>query len=170
MEALNIRNQILAFEYQLSNIRENNIDNPLIFSRLTSGRYPKLTGFLAKDMQLFEKVYQGMSHLEKKYFNAFSGFIAREHLLAKTGIQGIERLNGLASLWLKDFQEKEESFEIVSFLKIKENHSEEETPIIIFEKTEKTNPLANFRKGDISVLYPFQNKKDTVLNLSLIHI
>ena len=164
MEALNIRNQILSFEYQLSNIHNNNIDNPLIFSRLTSGRYPKLSGFLAKDMQLFEKVFQGMSHLEKKYFNAFSGFIAREHLLAKTGIQGIERLNGLASLWLKDFPEKEESFEIVSFLKIKENHSEEETPIIIFEKTEKTNPLANFRKGDISVLYPFQNKKDTVLN------
>ncbi|MFK7772736.1 MAG: DEAD/DEAH box helicase [Saprospiraceae bacterium] len=164
MEALNIRNQILAFEYQLSNIRDNNIDNPLIFSQLTSGRYPKLSGFLAKDMQLFEKVYQGMSHLEKKYFNAFSGFIAREHLLAKTGIQGIERLNGLASLWLKDFPEKEESFEIVSFLKIKENHSEEETPIIIFEKTEKTNPLANFRKGDISVLYPFQSEKDTVLN------
>ncbi|MFK8006432.1 MAG: DEAD/DEAH box helicase [Saprospiraceae bacterium] len=164
MEALNIRNQILAFEYQLSNIRDNNIDNPFIFSQLTSAKYPKLSGFLAKDMQLFEKVYQGMSHLEKKYFNAFSGFIAREHLLAKTGIQGIERLNGLASLWLKDFKEKEESFEIVSFLKIKENHSEEETPIIIFEKTERTNPLANFRKGDISVLYPFQNEKDTVLN------
>lgn len=164
MEALNIRNQILSFEYHLSNIRGNLIDNPLIFSRLSSARYPKLTGFLAKDIQLFEKVFLGMSHLEKKYFNAFSGFIAREHLLAKTGIQGIERLNGLASLWLKDFKEKEESFEIVSFLKIKENHSEEEIPLIIFKKTEQTNPLANFRKGDITVLYPFQNEKDTVLN------
>lgn len=164
MEALNIRNQILAFEYQLSNITHENMDTPSIFSRLTSTRYPKLTGFLAKDMQLFEKVYQGMSHLEKKYFNAFSGFIAREHLLAKTGIQGIESINGLASLWLKDFKEKEESFEIVSFLKIKKNHSEADTPIIIFEKTKRTNPLANFRKGDISVLYPFQNEEDTVLN------
>ena len=39
-----------------------------------------------------------------------------------------------------------------------------EFALIIFKKTEQTNPLANFRKGDITVLYPFQNEKDTVLN------
>ena len=163
-EALQVRNQLVAIEYQLANIREKNIDNPLIFSKLSPSKYPHVSGFLKKDLALFDKVYRGMSQLERKYFNAFSGFIAREHQLAKTGIQGIERINGLASLWLKGFKEKEDSFEIISFLKIKENHSEKETPIIIFEKTEKTNPLANFRKGDISVLYPFQNEKDTVLN------
>ena len=164
MEALQIRNQLVAIEYQLASIRENNIDNPRIFKYLSASRFPKLSGFLKKDMELFEKTYRAMSPLERKYFNAFSGFIAREHQLAKTGIQGIEYINGLASLWLKDFKEKEESFEIVSYLKILENHSEEDLPIIIFSKTEKTNPLANFRKGDIAILYPFQTEKDTVLN------
>jgi len=164
MEALQIRNQLVAIEYQLANIRGNNIDSPVIFKYLSSSRFPKVGGFLKKDIALFEKTYHAMTTLERKYFNAFSGFIAREHQLAKTGIQGIERINGLASLWLKDFKEKEESFEIISYLKIKENHSEEESPIIIFSKTEGTNPLANFRKGDIAILYPFQTKADTVLN------
>lgn len=164
MEALQIRNQLVATEYQLADLRSDNIDNPMVFSQLSSSRYAKLSGFLKRDIDLFNKTYQGMDVLERKYFNAFSGFIAREHLLAKTGLQGIEHINGLASLWLNGFKEKEESFEIVSHLKIKENQSEEEKPIIIFQKTEKTNPLANFRKGDIAVLYPFQNELDTVLN------
>ncbi|MEM6963565.1 MAG: AAA domain-containing protein [Bacteroidota bacterium] len=163
MEALQIRNQLVAIEYQLAKINGKDLANPLIFSKLNASRLPHLSGFLKKDLALFEKVYQGMSVVERKYFNAFAGFIAREHLLAKTGVQGIEHINGLASLWLKDFKEKEQSFEIISFLKIKTNNSAEDKPLVVFEKTPKTNPLANFRQGDIAVLYPFENEKSTVL-------
>ena len=164
MEAIQLRNQLVAIEYQLSKIGTDELDEVLLFKSLHPLRVPKASGFLKKDLILFEKVYSGMSALERKYFNAFSGFIAREHQLAKTGVQGMESLNGLASLWLNEKKEKDESFELLADLQIKENKAQEETPIIIFQRTENTNPLANFRKGDIAVLYPANQESDTVLN------
>ena len=164
MEALQLRNQLVAIEYQLASNNTHPIHNSILFNQLNPGRWPQITGFLKRDLALFDKVYRGMSELERKYFHAFSGFIAREHQLAKTGVQGVEKVNGLAALWLNDFKEKEDSFEILSYLELKESKAKEDVPIIIFEKSEKTNPLANFRKGDISVLYPFKKATDTVLN------
>ena len=164
MEAIQLRNQLVAIEYQLSKINTTDLDEVLLFKYLHPMKVPEASGFLKKDLGLFQKVYSGMNSLERKYFNAFSGFIAREHQLAKTGVQGMENINGLASLWLNERKEKDDSFELMSGLHIKENKAKEETPIIIFERTEQTNPLANFRKGDIAVLYPADHEADTVLN------
>lgn len=95
-----------------------------------------------------------MNDLERNYFNSFSGFIAREHQLAKTGIQGVENANGLAALWLDSFDEKERNYQVIRSLRILENKANEEEATILFEKTEQTSELANFRTGDIAVLYP----------------
>ena len=84
--------------------------------------------------------------------------------MAKTGVQGIENINGLAKLWLNDFKDKEEQFDIISHIKVKEHQTLSDDPVIVFEKTKQTNPLANFRKGDIAVLYPFQVKGQPVLS------
>lgn len=169
-EAIQIRNQLVSLERQLSHLNfatEKNIGGAALkgsalnqgnklFRKLSTNRFPKVRGFLQTDLQSFEKVYSNMSPLERKYFIAFSGFIAREHQLAKTGVQGMSNVNGLAALWLSAYDEKWSNFDIISFLKIKSNNTKADEPIIIFEKTEKTNPLANFRKGDIAVLYPHQ--------------
>ncbi len=157
-EAIRLRNSLVAIEYKL-------LSNPeLLLSRIQSSRYPHLKGFLKSDIGSFEKVYSELSPTEQDYFKAFSSFIAREHLLAKTGIQGSDRVNGLANLWLNHHSEKEENFEILANLKIELNRAAKEDPIIIFNKTESTNPLANFRKGDIAVLYPKIGSNNTVLN------
>lgn len=168
-EAIQIRNQLVALERRLAKIVPTEIEGDnweahTILQHIFPARFPNIKGFAANDLGNFAKVFGSLEILEKKYLLAFTGFIAREHQLAKTGTIGNESRNGLAALWLNDFRTKEENFDIISQLKIKENKSEEVEPIIIFDKTEKTNPLANFRSGDIAVLYPFEEENNAVLS------
>ncbi|MCB0586384.1 MAG: PD-(D/E)XK nuclease family protein, partial [Phaeodactylibacter sp.] len=161
-EALQVRNQLVALERLLSELGDPSKGDLLeqglrLFGRLRPSAFPNLKGFLQRDLQLFEKVFSGIDELSRRYFIAFSGFIAREHQLAKTGQQGIENINGLASLWLDGFGEKQESFNIISHLRLAVNKAGEEEPLVTFSRTEQTNPLANFRTGDIAVLYPHQD-------------
>ncbi len=166
-EALQIRNQLIAIEQSLINLK-NQDKKPSIFDKLKETYFPNLKGFMIRDIQAFEKVYQNMSSLELEYFTAFSSFIAREHQLAKTGVQGLDNVNGLAKLWLNDYKEKEEQFDIISHLKIEAHQIHSDDPVVVFKKTKMTNPLANFRKGDIAVLYPFQAKGQPVLSSQII--
>lgn len=156
-EAMKLRNSLVAFEYQLMN------DPAIAFNKIRTNRFPNLKGFIQRDIQFFEKVFSNLDELEKYYFQAFSSFIAKEHLLAKTGIQGADRINGLANLWLNQIQEKEENYEILSHLEILTNQVREDEPLLNFKKTALTNPLANFRKGDIAILYPNLNSEGAVL-------
>ncbi len=169
-EALQVRNQLVALDWELKDLTKwfskNGLTTRLIersvpFTKINSNRLGAIKGFVGEDIIQFEKVYHHLSPLERKYLHAFSGFIAREHQLAKTGVQGVESANGLASLWLDDFEDKEEQFEVLSYLTIKVNQTNDNPPIIQFERTSRTNPLANFRKGDIVVLYPFEEARST---------
>ncbi len=153
-EALNVRNQILALEQSLINLNKTPFNENNIYKRLIDNLLKTATGFEKRDIELFDKTFNNMSDLEREYFMAFSSFIAREHQLAKVGVEGVENANGVASLWLNDLKEKEENFNIFNALKLKINNSKEEDALIVLEKTEHTNPLANFRVGDIVVLYP----------------
>ena len=152
-EAMQVRNQLVAIDRLLANIREEVKQVPVL-QRVTKNRFPHIKGYLTRNIERFEKTYSSLDDLERRYFNAFSGLIAREHQLAKTGIQGVDQANGLAALWLDTFEEKELNYQVIRSLKIRENRTNEDEPIIVFDKTAMTNPLANFRKGDIAVLYP----------------
>ena len=152
-EALQLRNQLVSLDRQLAAIQGQVVKAPVL-EKITTNHLPHLKGFHQRDVELFEKTYTALNDLERRYFNAFTGFIAREHQLAKTGIQGLENANGLASLWLDDLAQKEENFQIIKALKIRENRANEDEALLIFEKTAETNQLANFRTGDIAVLYP----------------
>ena len=166
-EAMQIRNQLVAIDWLLANIKENVSQAPL-FQRITTSRFPHIKGYLARDIGRFEKTYTSLNDLERRYFNAFSGLIAREHQLAKTGIQGVDQANGLAALWLDTFEEKESNYQIIKSLKIKENLASSDDSIIVFEKTETTNPLANFRTGDIAVLYPVRQFASSAVHSSAV--
>lgn len=163
-EALQLRNQLVALERLLTRIKPGEESVP-VFSRLQSARG---TGFMQRDFARFESACAPLSVLEKKYFNTFAGFIAREHWLAKTGEEGSDAANGHAALWRNSFWEKQQAFGILSHLEILENRADQPEPCIIFRKTEKTNPLANFRVGDIAVLYPASQETDTVLHHQVI--
>ncbi|MEM1327635.1 MAG: AAA domain-containing protein [Bacteroidota bacterium] len=162
-EALQIRNQLVAIDWELSHLstffnkqqrRTLSLERGNPFLRINSQRFPHVKGFLGEDIRNFERNFQQLTPVEQKYFTAFSGFIAREHQLAKVGIQGIDQAHGLAALWLKDRHIKQEQFELLSHLEIIKNESKEEQPLLYFKRTERTHPLANFRKGDIAILYP----------------
>ena len=164
-EALQLRNQLVAIERLLCNIRPGESAVPII-NRLRGTTNGK--GFLDRDFSRFEGIYSPLSLLEKKYFNAFVGFIAREHWLAKVGEENSENLNGHAALWRGSFQEKQQGFCILSHLEIVENRANQPEPSVIFRKTAQTNALANFRVGDIAVLYPALQESDTVLDHQVI--
>jgi DNA replication ATP-dependent helicase Dna2 len=153
-EALQVRNQLVSIDRRLAAVQGDNVEIVPLLAKTTTVRFPHIKGYLAQSIGLFEKTYHDLDELERRYFNAFTGLIAREHQLAKTGIQGMDKANGLAALWLDTVEEKEAGFEIIKSLTIKENKAFEDEPIIIFAKTPDTSPLANFRVGDIAVLYP----------------
>lgn len=163
-EALNVRNQMLALEWQLQSLGNNTelaADDWLqqanrLFGKLQAHNFPHTGGFVKRDLLFFSGFYEQLNEIEKRYFVAFSGLIAREHRLAKVGHEAARRTNGQAALWLDTYAEKEAKFTILAQLKLKEQHAAEEEPILKFERTVSTNPLANFRSGDIVVLYPDQ--------------
>ncbi len=159
MEAMQIRNQIMAIEFQMTQMNAES-SGPL--ELIMMDKLEKWQGFHKRDAQHFNAIYKEISLLNKKYIHTLCGFIAREHYTAKISGSHERSRGGQASLWSKSLFEKQEDFEILSPLKIHEINKGEE-PIIYFVKTEKTNDLANFRVGDIVVMYPFVNEESTVL-------
>ncbi|MCB9284997.1 MAG: AAA family ATPase [Lewinellaceae bacterium] len=171
-EALQVRNQLVSIERQLANTFAHNPDDPLddspaalLFSKLDTAHQPAWKGFAQRDLQAFSDCYRKLTPVERRYFLAFSGFIAREHLLAKRGVDGLEGTQGQAGLWLNSLSSKEDAFDILSHLKLAENHSGENPALLVFARTPgKTNELANFRKGDIAVLYPYKEGSSPLSN------
>ena len=159
-EALQVRNEIVGLEYQL---HQGSLPNP-IFSRLRPDRFPKIRGFRADDLQLFEKTYLGATELERMYFGLFTGFVAREQLMAKTGAPDAERINGLSALWRDTLRRKEERFAVFSHLTIVEKDVRSEEPTIVFRRDTERDKLANFRRGDVVVLYPYDRADASVLS------
>lgn len=149
-EALAVRNELVIMELKLTHVAQLGE----MFNQLTPSLLPLQQGFLANDLQEFQQAYEGMNELEKSYLTEFTGFIAREHHLAKVGEHSDESNNGMASLWLNNRLEKEENFTILSHLVYAESSIAGEDELLTFQRTSASNELANFRQGDIGVLYP----------------
>lgn len=159
-EAMRIRNELIAIEFKIA---ESASAAGKLFDHLTSSNYPEAKGFELKDLEKFEKFYSKLTECEKDYFNNYSSFIAREQRMAKTGEHGINKSNGLSSLWLENIEEKEDRFSVLKALTINENRSRNTVPTIVLGRGEHTSGLANFREGDIAVLYPYDDNPRAVL-------
>lgn len=165
-EALAVRNNIVAQERKLAAVFTKD-EMAFFLQELMPENNRSVEGFLASDLRHFFDIWAGMNEVEKSYFSAFMGFIAREHLLSKSGVQNNERSNGQSSLWLESLQEKEAKYAVLSFLRMAENKSSENDPIVIMERTGRTNPMGNLRVGDICILYPYDGEDRTILNAQL---
>lgn len=157
-EALQFRNQIIIIEKRLASIfpeAKSLAQGMELFNLLTLSRNTDFAGFERNNIYEFETAYSSLSVLEKKYFLAFTGLIAREHQLAKTGAHGNTQLNGQAALWLDALEEKLGKFGILNHLEFEyATISDQHDHFIYFSKSTSTEKLANFREGDIAVLYP----------------
>lgn len=162
-EILKVRNEIVLLEQLLSDIdKDASLLEHVNISQITFA-----TGFLAGQVATFERYYKALTSLEKKYFHANLAFISREYSVAKVGEHGIENGRGHASLWLDTDDEKYERFSLIKGLKILENQSFKQDPKIRFMFEQGKN-IANFRKGDIVLIYPAMRDFRPVLHTQLL--
>jgi DNA replication ATP-dependent helicase Dna2 len=155
-EAMKLRNDLLAIEQKL---KQADIDNSIL-NYIKPDNFLKLKGFNQKDVENFYNIYSTLNEFEKAYFDHFSAFIAREQSLAKTGVHGLNKSNGHASMWLESDEEKKERFELLSGLIIHSNLSHESDPYIKFSRDKNDFTLVNYRCGDIAVLYPMSENQN----------
>ena len=159
-ETIHNRNELVLLQFRMLQLdKEGSRD---IFSEIDPLRLPELKGFIRKNIETWHKVYSELSPGEKKYFKSFASFITREHLLARIGSETGEGSGGLAGLWLDKIETKEERYQILRGLELKRVEKAGNNTLIIFSRGDQTNPLANFRAGDIAVMYPYDasNKND----------
>jgi DNA replication ATP-dependent helicase Dna2 len=157
-EALAVRNAMVETEMYLGQ-NKGRLTGQILNSYQVKN-FPKASGFLKRDIRRFEKAYQLLDIHEKSYFNEFVGFILRELRMAKTGSDELDKLNGMAGLWLNTEEEKQMQFVLLNHLLITKNKSDEVDPIITLTKTKATADLAKFRIGDIVVFFPDKNKNE----------
>lgn len=158
-DSLQVRNQMIALDFALARLgTDPNTDlldtGDRFFGRWQIANFPQLSNFERKDILDFEKKYLAMSPLVRKYFIAFAGFIAREQILAKKGIEGIDQARGQAALWLNFPADKEAAFMIFQGLRWRADLGDPDPQVAYFDRSEYTGKLANFRTGDIALLYP----------------
>lgn len=153
-QALHIRNQILLFEYMLAadGLRDNLLEAHCL-QLLNPDHNQQLKGFHQKDLLRCHTAISRLSGLEKKYFVAYTSFIAREKMLAKIGYDDGRRSIGQSNIWRDNNREKLQRFELLHELKLVKNESGEAEPMLWFER-QSQQTLSNFRKGDIAILYP----------------
>jgi len=152
LEALQVRNQLVAIERLLCRVVPGQEEVPLL-AQIRGDRY-RGQGFMERDVRLFEDRYTKLNQVQKKYFHSFIGFIAREQWLAKVGEHSEDQSGGHASLWRSAYAEKQACFSILSHLRIVENCADRSDPYLLFERTGRTESLSNFRVGDIAILHP----------------
>ncbi len=99
------------------------------------------------------------SELEKAYFYRFLTFIANEHVLSKLGNKTKES-SGFAATWHDSLEEKRQAGNIYDRLTLispdENSRGPVSTLLLGFSETED-NDMSNFRKGDIVILYPYQD-------------
>ena len=154
-EAISIRNDIVEMEDKIINSRNSDA----IFSILHHDNFPGAAGFISRDLEKIHEIINGMSDTEKAYYGHFASFIAREQKYAKTGYYREGITTGQSTLWLLNETQKSDQFSLLQQLRLVD-YSADVNSIAILEKTSNTNELANFRKGDIVLLYPSNLKNN----------
>lgn len=148
-EALGVRNQIILMEWQLAQWTENNIT----LYELLKEKNENLIGFVEADRRDFYRFYENSSDVVRAYFDEYVKFLIREQMISKLGVFGADR-KGQSQLWNSSRENKNQQFQLLSHLVVEEDQSFDDHPMVTFLKTDQTNPLANFRSGDVVLTYP----------------
>ncbi len=164
---LDIRNRIIINENRLANHSITEVEALLYTIKpanfIKKKINPRFKELLEEQLDKFVFPIKNSSPLERAYFYSFSNFIAKEQYMAKLGLGQSTSNNGLASLWLNSFEEKNNNFEIIYDLEIIENYISEPKREIKLKRTNPANDFISLREGDICILYPRNELKDSVL-------
>lgn len=148
-EALGVRNQILLMEWQLAQWTKN--DTTLY--GLLKTKNENLIGFVESDRRDFYRNYEASEPVARAYFDEYLKFLIREQMISKLGLYGADR-KGQSQLWNSSWENKNQQFQLLSHLEVIDDQSFDDHPTVTFMKTDQTNPLANFRTGDVVLTYP----------------
>ncbi|MBB4077467.1 DNA replication ATP-dependent helicase Dna2 [Lewinella aquimaris] len=153
MEAIAARNQLVGIEMLLAQLGKRDLrrQTDALLTRIEPGRLGELGSFTERDHQTVLATYAQLDDLERRYFGAFLGFVAREQRLAKVGEQKIDHVNGLASLWLDERDDKIDRFELLDGLTFE--HYDVAENILTLRRSPENSTLIKFRQGDIIALY-----------------
>ncbi|MGQ1889920.1 AAA domain-containing protein [Thermophagus sp. OGC60D27] len=162
-EIINVRNQIVAWEYRMASDKEPFPLFENFFQNIEVRKYgldqtdKRFKWFFSKFTEYKKLILEKISPLERHYYFAFSSFIGREKILSKVG-DG-EYTKGLSALWNKTDLTDEDTFNELRNLRIKINKADLPEASITLSRPSDSNRFINFRRGDICVLYPHSSER-----------
>lgn len=101
--------------------------------------------------------------LERAYCLRLLEFVSREHLLKKVGNKTRQN-NGFAAAWHDSLAEKRQAGNIYDHLSL-----QGVSPLTFRFTDTVSNDMANFRVGDIVVLYPYATGTDPDIRYTMVH-
>ncbi len=145
-DALKVRNDVVAIMHHL---KSKNPKESLLF-RFNHAVLDQAGGFVRRDAQRMHAITSQLTPFERVHFLHFVSLLTCENYAAKVGGQLGRNGMGFSSLWQRGPEEKERNYTLYRKLKIV---NKIESGIYRFQ-IDEMNELANFRRGDIIVLYP----------------
>lgn len=158
-QAIKVRNQIVRLEEdcvhegfkQLDSLTPALMNEKGIASNLwTQWQSPQIE-------QILRPIHTA-SPLERVYYFRFLTFVGLEQQLSKIG-NGHNPDGGFASVWLTPLSAKRQAGNIYDNLRLLEptpDHTGEVSSVVLGFCEDGCNDMANFRKGDIVMLYPYE--------------
>ncbi|MCS6904904.1 MAG: AAA domain-containing protein [Bacteroidia bacterium] len=145
------RNQILCLEYLFV---EGAQGVKSVFDSLSIQDIESLKPYLQADLQSIIDNWKKFTELEKSYFAHFVSFIARENWAARLGRNGGGNEDSHSSTWLRSLAEKEQGGKILAYLQFDRMEPLGNEIRLFWKPSSKTLKHADFRVGDIVILYP----------------
>ena len=152
VDALRARNQLIITDALLKSSSPEVIAE--LFRQILSDIPSDISSFTRRDLELVNRIIGSSTELERSYYFHFFSFVMRELSISKTGLSGRDGPRGLASIWLDEEVRKQEEFNILSGLVLDEVIYHGGDVFLELNFGQDTDPLANFRNGDVVVLYP----------------
>ncbi len=165
---LNLRNQIVTNEKELINGDNRAVESLFntLFASIDGASRPP--AFYINKVKAIKRRLDDCSELEKEYFYRYTRFVSRELYHQKIGDIDRETPTGVASLWNSDFEERVDALDVLFDLSIVAMDDSGNDMVIQFAPSSATDPtptaLVNFRVGDICIVYPREDERDTILN------
>lgn len=158
-KALQVRNGIVANEYRFTKgdiTLLNDITPDSLNTNKTGGTLWNV--YQRPQIEAMLQPIHAASALERAYYFRYLTFVETEHLLAKVGTQSKEN-SGFADKWYSPLEVKRQAgniYDSLTILSPKESDSGKVGRLVMQLPQREDNDVANFRKGDIVVLYPYE--------------
>jgi DNA replication ATP-dependent helicase Dna2 len=149
-ELLLLRNRIVANELRLA------AGDTTPFDNIQPDTFGPAPSFKTADVAAFHQTLQGLSPLMRAWFFGFTRFIFREIQTAKTGNpNNPDDVGGFSALWRATKGEKVESYNALTYLRLKKNGVTDDFHVTLEIDTDLfSSSVTNFRNGEVVILYP----------------